>query len=360
MAIPARRPAFPRMLAVLAALAFGLPRTEAAEGRKGRKPKPPAVPREAPGPAAYPTIPADRDDRIAGSLQSILALPDAPARAAALAGVPEADRPLLPPAAAIERWLEEPRRDPAAAGRRTEIPLPWAAGNPRLIAVLGVPADYDPRTGARPLMIALHGMEDHPLGMFQVMERATRAGCILAAPRTSVAGRPWDHPDEWATIRRVMGHLSNHYRIDPRRIVLCGNSMGALSTWSLVLAHPELYCAAGSFAGTPALSAEQVARLERVPFYFIHGQRDFIPVDGPRRVHAEMTRRGFEHVYVEHPGGHETPVEEREKFCAWLERAPPKPGASPRPALLQFMREASALETGPGAAPAPAPGSPPR
>ena len=300
-------------------------------------------------PRPYPTIPVKREAEIVKRVGAVLAGEDAAARAKRLAALPEADRALVPPIETLERWLAAPRKYPKAAGRPHRIKLPWQGKNPRAVAVVGVPRGYDPRQQAWPLVIALHGTEDNPDASVSHKKGVLGHGCFLVAPRTLDPRHFWYHPDEWRNLRRLLGHLADHYRIDPRRIVCSGGSGGGMGTWGIVTLHPEVFCAAASSAGMPPISPSAVTRLRHVPFFILHGKKDFIPVEGPRRMHAAMVRHRIEHVYVEHEGGHFPSREQSGRLREWVQKAPPKRDASPRPALLGFIREAA------GAKPLPAP-----
>lgn len=295
---------------------------------------------EAAPPQPYPTISVELEEKLSGVESEILRGADAAERKARHGAQPQADRDRLFPLEAMERWLALPRRYPDASGRVIEVDWPWKGQNARAIAFLGIPASYDPLAGPWPLVIALHGTEDHPGNMSSVMSGVLAAGCFLMAPRTTSA-HFWDHPEEIRNLVRGVGHLADHYRIDPRRLVLCGGSGGGMGTWSIAGRHPELFCAAGSFAGMPGIPVSWVKRLKFVPFYILHGRSDHIPIEGPRKMKAELERLGYEHVYVEYDGDHFPPESEKAKFREWLERAPKKQDASPRPALLEFMREAA-------------------
>ena len=303
---------------------------------------------------AYPTISVQREAQVAALTDELLKLPTPQARAARLASLPKADANLMPHATTVERWLDPNRRFPQAAGKAVLIDLPWKGANERAVAYVGVPADYDPLKRAWPLVIALHGTEDAPLAIATHFKGVVSEGnCILFAPRTTDGRDFWTSPAQWANIRAGIGLLADHYRIDPRRIAICGGSGGGMGTWGLATRYPELFRAAGSFSGMPGVSPSAMGRLKNVPFYILHGRSDHIPIAGPREMVAAMRKAGIEPTYVEYDGNHFPPRDEIRKIRLWIQSAPPKADLSPRPAVLRFILESQQAK------PLPAPPPPP-
>jgi len=132
-----------------------------------------------------------------------------------------------------------------------KIDLPCQGANPWAIAVIGVPKDYDPTKQAWPVVFSLHGTDDTPDASVTHSRLVLEHGCFLIAPRTLHKLDFWYHPNDRENLDRILGHLADHYRIDPRRIVLTGGSGGGMGTWGLTLLDPELYCAAASHSGMP-------------------------------------------------------------------------------------------------------------
>lgn len=274
----------------------------------------------------YPTISVTLDEQVEALVQQQVDAKGQPVD------------PLLPPPEAIRAWLHGPSLVPAD-GQPHRLALPWAtAKDERAEIRLAVPTGYDPKLRSWPLIIALHGTEDHPGNIAQVMTGAVGQGCLLIAPRTSRPDRFWQSPEETARLLRILGWVAASYRLHPRRIVLCGGSGGGMGTWGIVGMHPELFCLGGSFSGLPAVRVADAPRFRGVPFYMLHGDHDHIPIAPVRALAAEFTRLGLEHVFKEYQGDHYPPDRERFIFRDWLSRAPLKAGISPRPALLLLMR----------------------
>jgi predicted esterase len=293
-------------------------------------------------PIPYPTITVAREQKVTALEDRIVKAGTGDERAKLYNAAPKADRELLPSLETIERWLAAPRKYPKAAGRAVKIDLPWKGKNPRAIAIVGVPRGYDPTKRAWPVVIALHGTDDTPDAIVSHMKGVLRKDCFLIGPRTTNKVHFWYNTEEWQNVRRIVGHLADHYRIDPRRIVCCGGSGGGMGTWGLTTLHPEVFCAGASSAGMPPIGQSAVTRLKHVPFFIMHGKNDHIPVAGPRRMHAAMTKAGVPHIYLEHDGGHYPNAAQSKRMREFVQQAPPKGNLSPRPALLRFIQEARA------------------
>ncbi len=47
----------------------------------------------------------------------------------------------------------------------------------------------------------------------------------------------------------VLAEVRRDYKIDPNRIYLMGHSMGGYGTWSIAMAHPDVFAAIGPISG---------------------------------------------------------------------------------------------------------------
>ena len=105
----------------------------------------------------------------------------------------------------------------------------------------------------------------------------------------------------------AMADVQHTYRVDAARIYLMGHSMGGYGTWSIAMAHPELFAALGPIAGggNPA----GMAKIRHIPEYVTHGDDDrTVPVTQSRSMVEAGKKAGAEIVYVEVPGGSHTGV----------------------------------------------------
>ncbi len=197
--------------------------------------------------------------------------------AAVLAFLPS--RPLLFALVAATATMTQTTVDganaPGTERGSPQVRLESLAGGPRYTLV--VPGDY---TGeqAVPLVLALHfgGTATAHYGRAvaeQLVEPALRPlGAVAVAPDCTSGS--WAHPDCEAGALRVLDRVESQFRIDRRRVLVTGYSMGGIGTWELAARHPERFTAAVVMAGRPS---PQMAQAQwRVPLYVIHARDDEI------------------------------------------------------------------------------------
>ncbi len=93
---------------------------------------------------------------------------------------------------------------------------------------------------------------------------------------------------------------SKRYRIDPKRVVLSGWSMGGYGTWSLGMAEPSKWSAVVPLAGGGDPS--QVAALKDVPVWAFHGSLDrLVKSDADRAMVEALKAAGGTATYTELP-----------------------------------------------------------
>jgi predicted peptidase len=110
------------------------------------------------------------------------------------------------------------------------------------------------------------------------------------------------------------------YRIDRRRIVLTGLSLGGYGAWAIGAAHGDRFAALVPICGggEPA-DAERLARL---PIWCFHGADDpVISVEESRTMVSAVRAAGGEVRYTEFPGvGHDswTPAYANPELITWM------------------------------------------
>ena len=173
---------------------------------------------------------------------------------------------------------------------------------------LFVPTGYRDR-GILPLVIFLHG----GAGRGTDNERHLREGngmlvemfvgaekqypAFVLAPQTSS-----EHKVQ--STLAILEDVRARYRIDGKRIYVVGQSLGGYGALDLVEARPRLFAAAVVIAASGEPSRAQ--DLATVPTWFFHGEKDgLIPVEGVRRLVADMKRAGGTVRFTEYAGeGH--------------------------------------------------------
>jgi predicted peptidase len=131
--------------------------------------------------------------------------------------------------------------------------------------------------GGRPLVLVLHA------GGERVAYQGSRIvqelflpglgalGAIIVAPDCPAAS--WTEPAAERAVLALVEHVRQTERIDPRRILIAGFSMGGRGAWFLSRRHPELFTDAIVMAA-PAPEPGEAAGT--VPTYVIHSRDDRI------------------------------------------------------------------------------------
>lgn len=168
-----------------------------------------------------------------------------------------------------------------------------------------VPETYNGRTPS-PLVVALHGMGGDENSIFDAYNgafkpAAEKVGFIAVCPKGRDTASMYRGSAE-QDVMDVLAEVRRDYNIDPNRIYLMGHSMGGYGTWSIAMAHPDVFAALGpiSGGGSPA----GMAKLARIPEYVVHGDSDpTVPVAQSRAMVDAGKKAGANIVYVEVPGG---------------------------------------------------------
>lgn len=168
----------------------------------------------------------------------------------------------------------------------------YAGGQPRRY-LLATPQ----ATGAHPLVVALHGLNQTTDGFLQatgLLRAALAAGVGVLAPETP--DRSWNDGrfgaagrDDDAFISSVVDELVAHGVVDPDRIALAGFSNGAGMSVELLDKHPRRFAGA-LLVGGEVLAAPGTPRPHLpVATVMVHGDRDPIqPWSGRGRVGTRM------------------------------------------------------------------------
>lgn len=109
--------------------------------------------------------------------------------------------------------------------------------------------------------------------------------------------------------------------VDPHRVYVIGLSMGAMSTYDMVIRYPELFAAAVPICGTVnPLRITPAVKSTKWSIY--HGDADTtVPLDGSREAYRALRAAGAEVKYTEFPGvahGSWNPAFSMPDFMPWL------------------------------------------
>jgi predicted peptidase len=173
-----------------------------------------------------------------------------------------------------------------------------------------VPEVYN---GSKPaaLVVALHGMGGDENSIFDAYggafkPAAEHAGFIAVCPKGRDTASMYRGSAE-QDVMDVLAEVRRDYKIDPNRIYLMGHSMGGYGTWSIAMAHPDVFAAIGpiSGGGNPA----GMAKIAQIPEYVVHGDNDpTVAVSQSRTMVEAGKKAGANIVYVEVPGGNHMSV----------------------------------------------------
>lgn len=161
-------------------------------------------------------------------------------------------------------------------------------------------------TGPSALVVVLHGMGGDENSMFDsyggaFKPAAEKAGFIAVCPKGRDSASMYRGSAE-QDVLDVLAEVRRDYKIDANRIYLMGHSMGGYGTWSIAMAHPEIFAAIGPISGGG--SAAGMAKIAKIPEYVVHGDNDpTVPVTQSRTLVEAGKKAGANIVYVEVPGG---------------------------------------------------------
>ena len=133
---------------------------------------------------------------------------------------------------------------------------------------LVIPENYD---GSKPvpLYVWLHGRGDKNTDLHFIVERMTKVGQI--APPGAIVLHPFGRHCvgfKFAgeiDVLEAMDDVQQHYKIDPRRIVLMGFSMGGAGAWHIGAHYADRFCAISPGAGFAETARYRRLRLEEYP-----------------------------------------------------------------------------------------------
>src|SRR5689334_6008545 len=146
---------------------------------------------------------------------------------------------------------------------------------------LYLPPEYNAQPEKQwPLILFLHGfgergdsLEDLELvkkhGLPKILEHGQELSFIVVSPQCSRQSW-WTLQTE--TLKILLDSVIAEYRVNPAQVYLTGLSMGGYGSWSLGIAHPELFAAVAPVCGGGVPS--KVGSLKSVPVWAFHGAKD--------------------------------------------------------------------------------------
>jgi len=152
-------------------------------------------------------------------------------------------------------------------------------GQPRIRYALSIPRGY---SAARPvpLVLALHfggNPSGAALGLVNVLvgPALVDLGAIIVAPESMDRG--WNSTANERAVTALLDAVQASYRVDTRRVVVTGFSMGGAGTWHFASRFPGRFSAAMPMAGRPP---DDLAAW-KMPVLAIHSRNDEVVPIGP-------------------------------------------------------------------------------
>jgi predicted peptidase len=140
---------------------------------------------------------------------------------------------------------------------------------------IGIPEGYQEAESV-PLILVLHwgGPVMDYTGEVVLLGLAVpglyELGGIMLAPDRNT--EDWANPQAEADLIELLDFIQEHYRIDKKRIVIVGYSLGGIGTWYMTARHPDRFSVAISLSAMPPKEARSMPW--ETPMYVIHSIRD--------------------------------------------------------------------------------------
>jgi predicted peptidase len=182
---------------------------------------------------------------------------------------------------------------------------------------LFIPQDLE--SSARyPLVLFLHGLEAFGSDNRKQISGMDYAGshawtnplsqslnpAFVLAPQCP-RGKFWANPltrnptRELKRVVALLDYLMSEYPIDPDRIYVTGQSLGAYGTWALISSYPGKFAAAVTVCGGGRTGKARA--LANLPIWVFHGTIDpIVPVIESRRMVSAIRKAGGSPMYTEY------------------------------------------------------------
>ncbi len=144
----------------------------------------------------------------------------------------------------------------------------------------------------RPLILALHpgGERMHGYGsrfMQQIVLPALGdLDAVVVAPDCPAQAKSWGDPAADRAVLAILEKVRSEYKIDSRRVLVVGFSMGGRGAWFMSSQHPDLFTGAIVMAGSTRELVQN--SLGQVPTYVIHSRDDQVVPIGPAEENAKQ------------------------------------------------------------------------
>ncbi len=176
------------------------------------------------------------------------------------------------------------------------------------------------------MMICLHCNGGNPgtiIGRWTGIVMKDNVMCV--APSASAGSvNPWrdNEHDGIEFFRALVDHVGKQYKIDRKRIYMCGYSAGSCHTMRIGIPNSDFFAGLIGYSG----SSMQGLGPRKIPVVSIHGTNDrTIKIDGTIRLHETLENAGWPHkLFKIQGGGHEYNASHDKEAWEFLKKNPPK------------------------------------
>jgi predicted peptidase len=159
-----------------------------------------------------------------------------------------------------------------------------------------------------PLLLYLHGSGSRGndiemvrrLGLPRFLDEGGSYPTIVAAPQCQM-NTSW-HPEE---VHMFLDFLVGRFAVDPNRVYILGESMGAYGAWNCATYMPERLAAVIPFCGGGDVDLAE--RLVQLPIWAFHGEEDTVvpPTESKAMVDAVNKAGGIARLTILSGRGHD-------------------------------------------------------
>jgi predicted peptidase len=127
---------------------------------------------------------------------------------------------------------------------------------------------------------------------------------IVVWPQSQKGTFRGDSPDAKRALA-ILDEVMKAYKVDPKRQLLAGGSLGGYGTWSIALHYPDRWAAIVPICGGG--DPKQADKIKDIPCWCFHGELDKgVSVENSRKMIAALKEAGGKPKYTEYEGaGHD-------------------------------------------------------